>query len=254
MKNTMLSLAALLVLFSCKEKVVEIRKEIRVADEAPNPFPELQELTFDSAFHLSYPAAQTRILNIPCNELPENDPNYCPDEDFGISRKLATIKLSGVADSLTIWFSPGPSEDPTFMVVNAKGKELGSIFAKSFYILPDGSMYSAGHTNTMFDKRRKFLVEQDTLREVAQPFYAVNIKGELMKEVVLYASAEGDEITARLPQGAYVEIVLAAPAKDEYAMELNYLVKTSFGQIGWMRLTQEQLGEEIIKGLFYAGD
>lgn len=148
-----------------------------------------------------------------------------------------------------IYFSPGPSEDPVFIIHKKTKPEwtnLATLSGKKLYILGNGTLFTSGHTNNMFDMRRKYQVGKDSITEVLQPFYYVGVKSKTLRPAVLYRSQEMKEIIAHLPKNYAVEILLN---QGEF-----YLVKTTFGLTGWLRLSGDQRENRVFSEIFFAGD
>jgi hypothetical protein len=104
----------------------------------------------------------------------------------------------------------------------------------------------------MYDRRRKFQIQADTVIEVKQPYNYVGLKGKALRDFVLYKDKQGDEFVAQIPKGYDVEILLAEAETKDFAIDYNFLVKTDFGLVGWLRLDSPT--EQVIEGLYYAGD
>ncbi|MCF7886162.1 MAG: hypothetical protein K9M80_06685 [Candidatus Marinimicrobia bacterium] len=56
----------------------------------------------------------------------------------------------------------------------------------------DGNIYISGHTNNMFNKRRIYHLESNTLKEIKQPFYYVGQEGVLQKDITLYRDQDNN--------------------------------------------------------------
>lgn len=224
---------------------------------AQNHFPNLSSITLDTFFHarFGYEASCTRIVNTLCYRLDPKDPFYCPDSTFSGGRVVAKYKSPLFKDSLTILFDPGMSDDPEFSLLTKSQKVLGRVSAVELYINAAGVVYSAGHVNNMYNRKRKFQIGKDTLQEVKQPYNYVGLKGKTLKDIVLHQQKSGsDAVVARLPKGYEVEILLTDAATPDYQADLFYLVKTDFGLVGWLRLSQEDVFGGVLEGLYFRGD
>ena len=157
-------------------------------------------------------------------------------------------------DSLYIIYSQGMSEDMVFELATKPdaSTRIGSFYCLEFYINSLGTIYTAGHTNNMFNMRRKFQLQGDTIREVRQPFYYVGLKGKTLNEITLYAVKSGKDIVAQLPADYEIEILLAEYAEKDTEMGTRFLVRTEFGLVGWLRV--EGFAEGVLKELYFAGD
>ncbi len=218
-------------------------------------FPNLTKINFDNSFKslvFGYDAKTVRLINQFCTSLPKNDFWYCsPDEGVQYT-KLAKFANDKIKDSLDILFTNGASDDPEYVLANKSGKVVGSVNAIEFYINEQGVVYTSGHTNNMFNKRRKFQLTQDTLTEVKQAFYYVGLKSKTTAPITLYKSKTGNEVVANVPQDYQIEVLLCEYS-NEY-LERFFLVRTEFGLVGWLRLKDNSEYNTGIEGLTFAGD
>ena len=142
----------------------------------------------------------------------------------------------------------GPSADPYFMITPEGAKEPAvSISALHLYLPGNGSAYSSGHTDNMFDEHRKYAVHGVRIDETKQPYLYVGLEGKAKKDVTLYTANDQKEAVAAIPKGS-VMTVLLADGED------NYLVKTAFGLVGWLRIPADSQEAKVVDGLFFAGD
>jgi hypothetical protein len=220
-------------------------------------FPELTRVSIDTTYKVffAYDKKIIRFINRPCYTLDRKDPLFCAkDSVLAEWTVVAKFKSEVLKDSLTIIYSEGMSADPGYVVTTSSGKVVHSFSCIEFYINGSGTIYTSGHVNNMFDRKRKFQVQNDTIVEVSQPFNYVGLKGKTLKSIVLYQEKVGDKIIAQLPKGYEIEILLADAATKDFGMDYNLLVKTDFGLVGWLRLTNEDTYGTVLKELYYAGD
>lgn len=152
-------------------------------------------------------------------------------------------------------FDPGPSDDPAFVVYAENGANLNELIDErgepfivgglNLIIPGNGSLYVSGHTNNMFNERRKFKVMGNRVREIPQPFYYVGIGTVTTRPIKLYSSLSKKEVVAQLPKDAKIAVLVN---KGEH-----YLVKTSFGLVGWVHIPNYEY-QTPLKGITYAGD
>lgn len=143
----------------------------------------------------------------------------------------------------TVVFTMGPSADPAFIFYKGD-KEIGRIAGLELYVPGNGSIYVSGHTNNMYDQRKKFIVQNGQIKEAHQPYYYVGLSTTTTKPIKLYHNKSYKRELASLPKGAEIEVLINEGH--------DYLVRTSFGLTGWVKIsTPTQTG---IDGLFYAGD
>lgn len=178
------------------------------------------------------------------------DDFYKNEDEMIMPLAFVSIDLASKTEIL-IGYSEGASEDPEFWFYK-KGetgfRSLKSIYGKQIFISGNGNIYVSGHTNNMFNKRRKFKYENSTIREIEQPFYFVGLQTKTLKTIKIHSDKSLTKILATLPADSPIEIVAA-----EYANECQYfLIKTSFGLLGWWKL--DNFNSREIDKLFYAGD
>lgn len=178
------------------------------------------------------------------------DDFYKNEDEMIMPLAFVSINLSTKTEIL-IGYSEGASEDPEFLFYQQEEvgfRSLKSIYGKQIFISGNGNIYVSGHTNNMFNKRRKFKFENETIREIDQPFYFVGLQTKTLKTIKLHSDKSLDNILATLPANSPIEVVAA-----EYANECQYfLIKTSFGLLGWWKL--DNFNSREIAKLFYAGD
>ena len=220
-------------------------------------FPNLSYVQINKTYKVgfNYDPQTTKLTNTPCYLLDKKNRFFChKDSDYEARTLVGKYKNKKMSDSLEICFIEGASADPEFEIYKKNGKQIGAIACLNFYITDAGTIYTSGHTNSMFDKRRKFQILNDTILEVQQPFRYVGIKGQTLKPITLYQSKSGNEIVAQLPAKYEIEILLSESTGNDFDTERNYLVKTEFGLIGWLRITDDDVLVPILKEFYYAGD
>ncbi len=221
-------------------------------------FPNLTKVSIDTNYNVyfAYDKKFTRFINKPCYTLEKDDTLFCEKDSFPTEWTIvAKFKNQYLKDSLTIIYSEGLSADPGYVVTNKTGDIIGRFSCLEFYINGFGIIYTSGHVNNMYDRRRKFQIKSDTILEIVQPFNYVGLKGKTLKEITLYKEKVGNEIIAQLPKDYEIEILLADATLEDFDIDKYFLVKTDFGLIGWLRLNeQEDNYGAILKELYYAGD
>ena len=98
----------------------------------------------------------------------------------------------------------------------------------------------------MFNKMRKYTLTANVINEVKQPYYYVGLNTETTKSIKIFSSKRLENVVASLPKNSPIEVVIN---EDEF-----YLIKTSFGLIGWVKIPECIISDTPIKGLYYAGD
>jgi hypothetical protein len=147
----------------------------------------------------------------------------------------------------SIGFNPGPSDDPSFEIWPfGKRDQMVSMSGLSLYLPGNGSVYVSGHTNNMFDMRRKFERVNGQWQETKQPFYFVGKESKTLKAITLYGELGLKTEVAKLPPGAAITVLIN---QDDY-----FLLKTPFGLTGWMKLEEYSQLAETLEGIYFAGD
>jgi len=166
------------------------------------------------------------------------------------TRVLRTKISKESTDEYFIDYNSGVSADPSFSIYtieNGEEKPLFGVGGLEIRIPGDGNVYVSGHTNNMFNKRRKFTLKNGGLEEVIQPFYYVGLNTETTQEVTLLSNIDFKNPVITLAPGSKVEVLIN---KGEY-----YLVKTPYGITGWVYIFGgAHQAISPIKGIYYAGD
>lgn len=166
-----------------------------------------------------------------------------------LETKLDTTK----EEIYTIDFDDGPSGDPEFIIhrkVDKSFDNIGSFTGTELIVPGDGSIYVSGEENRYFNMRRKYLLKNGRLKEVIQPYYYVGLKTVNSQPLDLYADRSYTEKVTNLPAKSEIEVLMAS-ANDEYSYD--FLIKTSYGLLGWAHLS-DQCGTEIVEGICFHGD
>lgn len=154
-------------------------------------------------------------------------------------------------------YSSGPSADPYFELypISKKGKQgdrsVLAVGATTLYIPKGKNVYSEGWCNTMFNERRKYTHNGTGFIEAKQPYLYVGLKttvqplGSEQKPLVLYADKSKQTRVATLPVGSEIEVLL-------HEQKEWYLVRTSFGLVGWTNVLDGVYDTQI--GVRFAGD
>jgi hypothetical protein len=220
-------------------------------------FPNLTRSSIDTTYKVffAYDKKFTRFINGPCYMLDRKDPLFCgKDSVLSEWTVVAKFKNEVLKDSLIIIYSEGMSADPGFVVTKKTGELISRFSCVEFYINGSGTIYTSGHVNNMYNRRRKFQIQNDTIIEIKQPYNFVGLKGKTLKAITLYNAKVGDEIVAQIPKEYDIEILLAEATTEDFDIDYNFLVKTDFGLVGWLRLTNDDLYGTVLEELYYAGD
>jgi hypothetical protein len=223
-------------------------------DQKPFPFLERQQL---GGAVIAYSPKDVVMIIKRTDQLDADHPLYCEDGMCDQTVVLKTAISPALKMEYLVVYSPGPSADPTFIFYDASdvghGKALFTIGCTTLYIPENGNIYTTGHTNNMFNMRRKFRVNLREFTEEVQPFYYVGLTTKTRRAMKLYDQPQGGKVIAQIPANYAVEVLVAEFSDGLFIR--NYLIKTQFGLTGWVRLRENQIyGNADIEGLFYAGD
>ncbi len=177
--------------------------------------------------------------------------NQSIDDEMIVIKVLETAIAGSVGERYTVVFDEGPSDDPGFIInrllPDGRQQEAGYLGGFELVIPGNGYVYVSGHTNTMFNTRRKYTLKKGSLREVAQPYYYVGLDTVTTQTISLYSDTGYKTKVAGLPAGYKVEVLINSGE--------DYLIKTPFGLTGWLKIPENvMLHETPVKGIFFAGD
>lgn len=162
---------------------------------------------------------------------------------------VAKSRISeGLKESYLIVYTEGGSLDPMFTVYrgdDTEGPEVFEQFGLDLAIPGDGALYVSGHTNNMYDQRKKYVPNEGKFVEVSQSYYYVGIKSKLKDWLSIYSDLSHKMEVARLRKGSTIEVLIN---RDE-----DYLIKTEYGLLGWAKIADGEQ-ESIIEGIYFKGD
>lgn len=184
-------------------------------------------------------------------KLPPEEPTYRKAyEDAGVYMVYVTdVKLKADdADYRVLRCDSGGSDDPQCVIATTQDPNgPGVAIPGRLFVIPgDGCVYSAGHTDNMFDTRAVHCLVGAELKPVAQPFNYAGLKSKALKELTLTADKSNGAVVARIEKGQFVEVVLQ---DGDW-----YLLRNRFGLTGWAKLATDTQQATEIEGFYYAGD
>lgn len=232
------------ITFVKKEKTPEyvnspIKVEQHNSKNSPFSFSYLKTIKMDDNVFIYYNPEITEIINKDITE-------------HGIQeyRVLKTKINADKSQFVTVDYSPGPSVDPGFLFHKNDGDSLIQlgymIGGLKLYIPGNGYIYISGHSNNMFDERRKYKIEGHNIVEVKQPYYYVGIESKLKTDINLYSDINLRKQIGKLTKGSPVSVLIN---KDDF-----YLIKSSFGLVGWTKIELSLFPGKIIESIYFAGD
>ena len=229
--------------------------------QAKEAFPQLKwiDLGQDATYpdgKFGYDPATFTYIGKELQKLPKTDVCYVAENSDEYTL-IGRYKTEAMGEGVNILFTPGPSADPLFRISDANNKVLWEEIADEMCINANGVIYTAGNTDKMFNERRKYQLSGNKVVETTQPFCYVGVKGELLKPVTLYSQKKGGTVVANLPVGYEIEVLLAEEDSNKgEALQMNYLARSAFGLVGWLRLTGYDMhfSDPVVRGLGYMGD
>lgn len=195
---------------------------------------------------ISFNSLTTEIINKKRDDLDKDDPFYAEEYDGDILLLIKTKLLKGSDSDYYICydFSSG------FIVFKESPENrIAYVNATKLVIPGSGYLYSEGRRGSSYPVRRKLKLTNDKIVEINQPYYYVGIKSKTYKTIKIYQERDLSNILATLPKDYEIEVLLC---DDDYDSDL-YLVRTSFGLVGWTKL--ERVGDNFMEvdGIYYLG-
>lgn len=208
----------------------------------PDSFRDLRVLEHEGA-HLGYPATMTPV--------PRGPP---PGGEAVVPLVRGPMAPGGPA--VEIGFTWGPSDDPAFVLSRVDGAplEVPDLHGTRLFVTPT-AIYLGGVANRCFDERRKFVVADGRVTEVAQPFLAVGIDTPLTAPARLTTEPGAGLEVATVKAGASVHVLVARPdGRTVDGCPVHYLVRTSFGLVGWVAQTDGYAAPSPLAAIRFHGD
>jgi hypothetical protein len=151
----------------------------------------------------------------------------------GKAIRLIKTKIDGEEDrEYYIDFRYGTEAGSRFVVSLRDGenlRQLGEVYSLELIIPGDGRLYSSGPVNGAFLERRAFVVEENAVCEIEHPIMYREEGTIARKDAILYADERMTEVIEKITAGGKLTILLRQGD--------IYLVRTSSGQMGWVRST-----------------
>jgi hypothetical protein len=167
--------------------------------------------------------------------------------------EVARVSLSeGQPKDLLIEYHQGPSWDPMFIIYRLApdGTRTQLTFAGQYPTgliaeLPgDGALYTRGHVNEYFDKRKKYTFQDRLFRELLQTTYYVGLESEALVDLYLL-NRDTHKSSAVIRAGEPVSVLVN---QGDW-----YLLKDRHDITGWWRPTRTGQQAVEIKDFYFAG-
>ncbi len=237
--------------------IIAQKRLVPTEKETPKEsFSYLKTLNVNESTAIKYDEASCTIINKSNKEMPKGHPlrdEVIEGDYFRETQIMMKFKMDKNQDK-TYWLEsldlgdPAYS-DPGFIIYDAEtGKELYSVSATTIIIPGNGKVYVANKNNVWHSSYKKYTFKNNKLQEVKQPFYYLGVKSTTQKALRLFVDKQLTRQLAYLPANNAVEVLLQAD-------DGKYLIKTSFGLIGWAKLDVwvNAPGEASIKGFEKVG-
>lgn len=226
---------------------VAVAMAVEPAKQLPNPFPHLRTVVVEKSStqtnrQVSYDPALSQLLNGAC------DFEYNTQGIAGIDvSQVINTRIDRTSPTrYVICFDPGASDDPAYIVVDAKTyKPLGVIDTDHLLLPGNGFIYAIGRTNKLHTERRKFAVRDSKVVEFKQPFLYVGLESHANRALALTSSKESTDIVASIPKGERLTVLIS---DGDWL-----LIKTNFGLVGWLQTSSDREALEV-EGIYFDGD
>lgn len=217
----------------------------------PSPFPALRTYTiypsplesYQPPTQISYDPSLAKLIRKPVDV----EFNRQGIGEIEVTRVLSTKIDRNKSENFLIDFDPGASGDPAFVVLPENAKSAIGVIEADHLVLPgNGSIYALARSNKNFIERRKYAIRDNKVVEVKQPYLYVGLDTQSNKNFGIYSSKTEGELVASVRAGDKLSVLIN---EGEY-----YLVKTTFGLTGWVKINDGSLTDDTIKGIYFAGD
>lgn len=231
--------------------------------QAQQPYPHLKVMEIPNEycgdepyFRIYYDESLAQVVNTKRNELDKGHILFLTDDIE--ESDLVALRLEFNSEELNkeyfLIFSYGPSCDPGFYIVESSTKEsIGFVSGMEIYLPGGNSIYTTGHINTTFNKRKKYFFNGLKFNEIKPEFYYVGLETKTLEPITLFADEELTVQLAYLPADYNVEVV-AAKSDESYASKIKYLIKTELGLLGWSTIETTAFRSLQIEGIMFLGD
>lgn len=165
-----------------------------------------------------------------------------------VIKNVAEIEVKN--KKIILQYNSGASEDPHFIFYWNDGnkKKDFKIGGTRMSYLSNGVFLVSGHTNNMFDVKRKIFFDGKKFEEIKQPFYVIDLSSiALVDGSAHQVTSEKSPVVFSFKKNEELKILLS-DSKQEY-----FLIKNKDGLSGWINIPLNQR-PTVFKEIFYAGD
>lgn len=203
--------------------------------------------------YIKFDKANSKVINERLNL----DYKYLEQGNNAVSpacTKLIVTKLnknSSKKHFITWGAINGPSRGFAIFEANEPYKMLGVIYSSKIIVPGNGFIYSIEREDHNFYVKKKYVIYNDSISEVKQPYYGVNIDSYALEPITIYEDESLTKSIAVIPKQGAIKVLLA---KESNEYESKYLVQSSFGLVGWTKIKAAQYRSMSVEGIYYYGD
>lgn len=115
----------------------------------------------------------------------------------------------------------------------------------------DGVITTRGSMNQMFTISKKYRLSKGQIKEIAQPFYAVDIESTATRGFDIFKTKRMKRSVDTIEKDENLKVILAEFKKNH----VYYLLRSDRGLTGWIKIEQGTMVDETpIKDLYFHGD
>ena len=214
----------------------------------PSPFPGLKTYQVPqnmgpTSQQVSYDPAITQLLSAWGDE----EPRARREDVYEDMQRLMVTQVDRTKhERYLVYFYDGASNDPAFFLFNEKTKQKIGAIGTDYLLLPgNGFIYAIGRTDKFHLEHRKYMIRDEKIVEIQQPFLYVGVESRANVQISLKSVKTGGDIVATIPKGDRLFVVLSD--------DKHLLIKTSFGLLGWFEVRGNRENPEI-EDIYFDGD
>ena len=144
----------------------------------------------------------------------------------------------------TVYFGIGMSLDPHFSIFS-NDSLIGEIEGVELSIPGNGTLYSNGHTNNLYNEFRAWELTSNKLEEIKQPLQYVGLKTVALSHFAIHADTLQQFTVATITKGDSIELLVQ---ENDF-----FLIRNAHNLVGWWKI-DDPLKSKQVNNLFYLGD
>ena len=176
-------------------------------------------------------------------KIENNDPCACflDENDVLLLKTTIDTTKKGI---YTLYFGIGMSLDPHFSIFS-NDSLIGVIEGVELSIPGNGTLYSNGHTNNLYNEFRAWKLTSNKLEEIKQPLQYVGLKTVALSDFAIHADTLQQSTVATIAKGDSIELLVQ---QNHF-----FLIRNSYNLVGWWKI-DDPLKSKQVNNLFYLGD